>query len=104
MKDLSIFNDEQKAVIMECINSGFSEDSFARPELDAFKMRLAFHAMRNGNDLSKYLDSFNHEQLDEIRIGLKSGVDVDSYALVELSAVEMHMRRIALEDKVVQNG
>lgn len=104
MKDLSLFNDEQQAVIKECINSGFSPESFARPELDAFKMRLAFHAMRNGNDLSNYLDRFNHEQLDEIRIGLKSGVNVESYAIIELSADEMHMRRIALEDKVVQNG
>lgn len=104
MKNLSLFNDEQQAVINECINSGFSADSFARPELDAFKMRLAFHAMRNGNDLSNYLDRFNHEQLDEIRIGLKSGVNVESYAIIELSADEMHMRRIALEDKVVQNG
>ncbi len=98
------FNREQLKVLDEANAAGVDSTAWASPEIDAFKMRLAFHAMRNGNDLSKYLESFNHEQLDEIRIGLKSGVDVESYAIAELSADEMHMRRIALEDKVVQNG
>lgn len=96
----SQFNNDQLKVIKECEESGYDPSSFARPELDSFKMRLAFHAIRNGNDLSFYLDSFNHEQLEEIRIGLLSGVDVDSYAITDLSADEMHMRRVELEDKL----
>lgn len=99
----NVFNEDQLKVIKECKESGYDPSSFARPELDSFKMRLAFHAMRNGNDLSGYLDSFNLDQLDEIRIGLKSGVNVDLYAHPDLSANLMHMKRIELEDKLSDN-
>lgn len=94
--DKTQFNNDQIAVIEACIAAGHTPN-FVNPAYDWAKMRLAYHAIRNGVDLSPYLANFNHEQLDEIRIGLVFGIDVSKYADPTLSIEQMQHVRMSLE-------
>ena len=95
--NLEQFSDNQKHIINRCIEMGFDPSSFAKPEIDCFKMQLAFHAIRNGNDLTPYLADFDHDQLEQIRDGLRTKVDVSKYAKVELSGDEMMHKKKCLQ-------
>ena len=101
--NLDKFNLQQQKMILACEEKGFNPSGFAKPEIDAFKMQLAFQSLRNGNDLSKYLTDFNYDQLDEIRIGMHFNVDVSQYAKPETHANDMHMLRLQLEDTQSKN-
>lgn len=92
------YNSEQLLTISACKALGY-DISALTPEIDAFKMRLAYLGFKSGVDIAKYLITFNYDQLDEIRLGLLAKVDVSEYANPEISAEEMHMKRIYLEDK-----
>lgn len=91
------FDNEQLNLIAECKKLGFKTEALTA-DVDYFKMRLAFLAFKNGNDITQYLKDFNHYQLDEIQLGLFMGVDVTQYAYASISAEDMHMKRICLED------
>lgn len=95
--DKSKFSNDQIKVIDACIASGYNPANFLNPQYDWAKMRIAYHTLRNGNDLSPYLADFDHAQLDEIRLGLLSGVDVSQYAITSLDAGEMQHKRMSLE-------
>ena len=95
--NLEQFNDNQKSIINDCIEMGLDPSSFAKPEYDCFKMQLAFHAMRNGNDLTPYLADFNHDQLEQIRDGLRTKVDVSKYANVKLTYKDMMHKKKSLQ-------
>lgn len=97
--DFSKFDTNQAKVLKDVMDSGYDPVSFANPQYDWTKMQLAFHALRNGNDLAPYLNDFNVDQLDEIRIGLRSKVDVSLFAKPEIDAEEMHLLRLKLEDE-----
>jgi allophanate hydrolase subunit 2 len=92
------FNQEQLEVINACKAKGYSILSFT-PDIDALKMRLAYLAFKDGLDITPYLNSFNHDQLDEIRLGLVSGINISEYTDAALTAEDMHMKRLYLEDK-----
>jgi len=98
------FNAEQVRLLDECASIGFNSAVIKNPDIDAFKIRVAIHTFRNGNDLTPYLEKFNIDQLEEIRIGLLSGIDVTLYAKTDLPASEMHLIRCQLEDKLLTNG
>lgn len=91
------YNDEQKSVLADCINMNYDISNLT-PDIDCFKMRLAYLAFKNGNDITDYLEEFDHDQLDEIRLGMMMKVDVKKYTNPLFSAEEMHLIRIALED------
>ena len=95
----STFTAQQQKMINECKEMGLDCSGFAKPHIDAFKMQLAFKALRKGKNLTPYLEKFNHEQLDQILIGLINNTDVSQYAIVELSGDEMMHNREVLEFK-----
>ena len=92
------FNTEQRLTINACKEHGY-DISALTPEIDAFKMRLAYLAFKASVDITRYLPHFDYDQLDEIRLGLLSNLNVSEYAKPEISAELMHMKRIYLEDK-----
>lgn len=92
------FTSEQHQTLYACQANGY-DISALTPEIDAFKMRLAYLAFKNGADITPYLTNFDYDQLDEIRLGLLSNVDVTAYAIPEISAEDMHMKRLYLEDQ-----
>ena len=95
--DLNLFDRHQQKIINDCAIHGLDYRGFAKPHLNAFQMQVAYHALRDGFDLSKYLDDFTCEQLEEIRLAKKSGLDEKQIAIVSLSADEMMMKRATLE-------
>lgn len=95
--DMTLFDEIQLSIIEDCIAAGFDPSGFAKPQFDGFKMQLAYHALRNGNDLSSYLQNYTHEQLEQIRVGLRSNIDVSQYADPNLTAEVMHKKRMSLE-------
>ena len=95
--NLEQFSDNQKKIINRCIEMGFDPSSFAKPEIDCFKMQLAAHALRDGNDLTPYLADFDHDQLEHIRSGLYFKVDVSKYADPSIPADEMLKKRMSLQ-------
>lgn len=95
--DMTLFDEIQSNIIKDCIAAGFDPSGFAKPEIDGFKMQLAYHTLRNGNDLSSYLQNYTHEQLEQIRAGLRSKIDVNQYADPTLAAENMHHKRMILE-------
>ena len=92
----------QKSIIDDCNKIGFDTSLFT-PEVDPLNMRLVFLAHRKGLDITPYMKDFNYDQLDEIRLGLITGVDVSKYADPKISADDMHMKRIYLEDSTTLN-
>lgn len=99
MIDFSKFDTHQTKVLKSAVDAGYDPTSFADPQYDWAKMQLAYHAMRNGNNLVPYLSNFDFDQLEEIRIGLRSKLDVSSFAKPEINAEEMHLLRLKLEDE-----
>jgi hypothetical protein len=94
------FNNQQLQIINDCNALGLDSSKFAKPHIDEFKMILAFQALRNNDDLSLFLDDYNHEQLDEIRLGLKSKINITKYLDPSLHADHMHMLRLKLESEL----
>ncbi len=95
--DLNLFDTQQQKIINDCAIHGLDPTSFAKPHFNAFQMQVAYHALREGFDLSQYLNDFTCEQLEEIRLAKKSGLDEKQIAIVGLSADEMMMKRANLE-------
>ena len=95
--DMTSFDKTQASIIEACITAGLDPSGFAKPEIDGLKMQLAYHALRNRNDLSPYLQDYSHEQLEQIRAGLRSKIDVKQYANPNLPAENMHHKRMSLE-------
>lgn len=52
------FDNEQLKLIAECEKMGFKTEALTA-DVDYFKMRLAFLAFKNGNDITEYLKDFN---------------------------------------------
>ncbi|RTL12470.1 MAG: hypothetical protein EKK54_04370 [Neisseriaceae bacterium] len=98
----SDYNGEQRAILTKCRNMKF-DASRLTPYIDCFKMRLAYLAYKNGDDITRYLKDFNHDQLHEIRLGMMMKVDVSQYADTKLLAEDMYLKRISLEDKEILN-
>lgn len=94
--DETKFDEMQTKVIKKCIEAGYNPHSFADPKYEWTKMHIAFHAMRNEIDMSPYLDKFDIDQLEEIRIGLILGLDVSFYAIPELTDDEMRHKRMSI--------
>lgn len=94
--DETKFDEMQTKIIKKCIEAGYNPESFADPKYEWTKMHIAFHAMRNEIDMSPYLDKFDIDQLEEIRIGLILGLDVSSYAIPELSDDDMRHKRMSI--------
>ena len=74
------------------------------PEIDAASMREIVLAASEGYDLTPWAPwwghpgTFNADQLREIRLGLKDGVDVSAYADPAISAAEMGQRRVKAKE------
>ncbi|MBY0379099.1 MAG: hypothetical protein K2P99_01720 [Burkholderiales bacterium] len=98
--DLNLFDTQQQKIINDCATDGLDYSGFAKPQFNAFQMQVAYHALRDGFNLSHYLDDFTCEQLEEIRLAKKSGLDEKQIAIVGLSADEMMMKRINLEYQI----
>lgn len=102
--NLDLFDAQQQKIIKDCANSGLDPSGFAKLHLNAFQMQVAYHALRDGFDISEYIDEFSCEQLEEIRLAKKSGVDEKQIALVNLSAEEMMMKRAVLEFQLLNEN
>lgn len=98
------WNKNQKTIINDYIEAGFNPADFSNPAIDELKMQLAYQAKRNADNLFPYLENYDYEQLDEIRLGLKSKVDITQYTDPKFSAEAMHMKRIELEDQMYKVG
>ncbi|KUO71671.1 MAG: hypothetical protein APF81_22805 [Desulfosporosinus sp. BRH_c37] len=71
------------------------EDYRKQERFDPQQLRQIEIGLRKGIDVSKYADpSYDVEQMQEILWGLEDGVDVNSYADQELSSREMAGRRL----------
>lgn len=102
--NLDLFDAQQQKIINDCTNSGLDPSGFVRPYINAFQMQVAYHALRDGLDISEYLDEFSCEQLEEIRLAKKSGIDEKQIAHVDLSAEAMMMKRAGLEFKLFKEN
>lgn len=94
---LNQYTEYQQKIIDDCNKIGVDTSSFT-PDINPLNMRLVYLAFRKGLDITPYMKDFNYDQLDEIRLGLITGVDVSKYADPKISADDMHMKRICLED------
>ena len=94
---LNEYTEYQQNIIDDCNKIGMDTSSFT-PEINPLNMRLVFLAFRKGLDITPYMKDFNYDQLDEIRLGLITGVDVSKYVDPKILADDMHMKRISLED------
>ncbi|MDD3266866.1 MAG: hypothetical protein PHC75_06790 [Burkholderiales bacterium] len=94
--NLKKFNVYQQEVINKSISNGIDPSSFAKPHIDEFKMQIAARALEEGINLSKYLEDFDFYQLNEIRLTLKSKLNVAEIAKKGLSYIEMQACRLKL--------
>jgi hypothetical protein len=94
--DETKFDEMQLDIIKGCYDAGFDPSSFADPKYDWAKMQVAAHGIREGFNLSNYLNDFSHSQLDLIRLGLKQGLNVELLAKPEFSFEEMHHKLLSL--------
>lgn len=94
--NLKEFNIYQQEVINKSITNGIDPSSFAKPHIDEFKMQIAARALEEGINLSKYLEDFDFYQLNEIRLTLKSKLNVAQIAKKSLSYLEMQACRLKL--------
>lgn len=94
--NLNKFNIYQQEVINKSISNGIDPSSFAKPHIDQFKMQVAARALEDGINLSNYLEDFDFYQLNEIRLAIKSKLNVREIAKIGLSYLEMHKRRLFL--------
>lgn len=100
--NLKKFNIYQQEVINKSISNGIDPSSFAKPHIDEFKMQIAARALEEGINLSSYLEDFDFYQLNEIRLTLKSKLNVAEIAKKGLSYLEMQARRLSLIKNNVQ--
>jgi|GEM_PF-3899068 len=93
---LKKFNIYQQEVINNSLADGIDPSGFAKPHIDQFKMQVAAYALDQGVDLSPYLEDFDFIELNEIRLAIKSNLNVSQIAVKGLSSHEMHDRRLKL--------
>ncbi|AUR52186.1 hypothetical protein [Aquella oligotrophica] len=93
---LKKFNVYQQEIINNSLADGIDPSSFAKPHIDQFKMQVAAHALDQGINLSAYLEDFDFIELNEIRLAIKSNLNVAKIAIKGLSCKEMHERRLKL--------
>lgn len=93
---LKNFNIYQQEIINNSLADGIDPSSFAKPHIDQFKMQVAAHALDQGINLSLYLEDFDFIELNEIRLAIKSNLNVAKIAVKGLSSEEMHARRLKL--------
>lgn len=94
--NLEQFNIYQQEIINKSLAHGVDPSSFARPNIDQFKMQVAAHALDRGINLSAYLDDFDFIQLNEIRLAIKAKLNVALIAIRGLSLQEMQDKRLQL--------
>lgn len=94
--NLEQFNIYQQEIINKSLANGVDPSSFARPNIDQFKMQVAAHALDRGINLSAYLDDFDFIQLNEIRLAIKAKLNVALIAIRGLSLQEMQDKRLQL--------
>ena len=97
--NLEKFDIYQKEIINNCITDGIDPSSFARPNISSFSMQVAAYALAQNINLSQYLNDFNFEQLNEIRLAIKSRIKISRIAVKGMSAREMYLKRIKLLNK-----
>jgi hypothetical protein len=90
----------QQQIIDLCSELGLDSSNFMVINPESFKLQVVYHGLRDGIDLGMYLEKFDCEQLEEIRLAKKSGLDITQIAIVELSSEQMMMKRISLEHHV----
>ena len=70
---------------------------------DGLQIMQIVNGMIDGVDISWYDDpDFSAQQMAEIHAGLKKGIDVSSFAKVEIPAVQMQKTRIMLYENYVE--
>ncbi len=94
--NLENFDIYQKEIIKNSLADGINPSSFARPTISSFNMQVAAYALSQNINLSKYLDDFDFEQLNEIRLAIKFKLKASKIAIIGMSAREMYLKRIAL--------
>ncbi len=94
--NLENFDIYQKEIIRNSLADGIDPSSFAKPTINSFNMQVAAYALKQHIDLSKYLEDFDFEQLNEIRLAIKFKLKVSQIAIIGMSAREMCLKRIAL--------
>lgn len=94
--NLENFDVYQKEVINNCLADGIDPSSFAKPAINSFNMQVAAYALSQNINLSKYLEDFDFEQLNEIRLAIKFKLKASKIAVIGMSAREMYLTRIAL--------
>ena len=88
------FNYSQMKEIYEGLSTLKTSDVsiYAHIEISAAKMRQIRLAIKNGVDIQPYITNYNAKQLDVIRQGLQSHLDISRITIPSLSAKEMKRR------------
>ena len=94
--NLDNFDIYQKEIINNCLADGIDPSSFAKPTINSFNMQVAAYALNQNINLSKYLEDFDFEQLNEIRLAIKFKLKASKIAIIGMSAREMYLKRITL--------
>lgn len=93
---LKEFNIYQQEVINNSLSDGLDPSSFAKPHINQFKMQVAAHALQQGINLAPYLENFDFIELNEIRLAIKSNLNIEEIVIRGLSSDEMHTRRLKM--------
>ena len=93
---LKEFNIYQQEVINNSLTDGLDPSSFAKPHINQFKMQVAAHALQQGINLAPYIENFDFVELNEIRLAIRSNLNIAKIAIKGLSPEEMHTRRLEM--------
>jgi len=98
-------NPELNATQMQVILTGYSHGltteqllPYFNPSIPYIKSNWAIAALVEGHDMHSYIEAgYDEDQIYEIYSGFKSGVDVEKYDGLKISAEKMAVARHALE-------
>lgn len=93
--NLETFNIYQQEIINKSLHYGLDPSGFAKPSIDQYKMQVAAHALNQGINLSQYLEDFDFNQLNEIRLAIKAKINIALVAIKGISSREMQTIRLA---------
>lgn len=93
--NLETFNIYQQEIINKSLHYGLDPSGFAKPNIDQYKMQVAAHALNQGINLTQYIEDFDFNQLNEIRLTIKAKLNIALVAIKGISIGEMQQRRLS---------